>query len=428
MRDGRGAEPFRRRAGPGGDDHPRTNGTNGAHPTGDAHAPDPARPSTTELERADRPRRRAGRRRADQRAGRRAVGVGGRPRGSGADDRVAAVLAAWKAEVDAEPIPELVDVDTAVATVRRRAGRPRGTPADLAPVAAAAALIVLACGGVSVGSYSAEPDDALWPVSKVLYSERAESVEAAVRVEDHIAQAKQALSGRAAGAGRAGAAQAQRRSRGRPARAGADPAGRGAGLPRREGAGDPTGRADRPGAPLVAQPTRPVPSGAATVDPPRPSSTTLVTPSGPPVSGSSEQSSPPPRPTGRSSRRRRPSSAGSETVVPSTTLPDTTDPRTGTGTAGPGTGTGTVDPTTGADPPGTPSGPQPGPALVDPGQTPTASGTTGAGPVSTGGTGSTSTGSRRRGARRRGARPPASRAEAGRPPERDQESDSTASA
>lgn len=112
--------------------------------------------------------------------------------GYDADDHVAAILAAWKADVDSEPIPELVDVDTAVATVL--AARPRpGRARHLAPLAAAAAVIVLAVGGLSVGSYSAQPDDALWAVSKVLYSERAESVEAAARVESHITAAKQAL-------------------------------------------------------------------------------------------------------------------------------------------------------------------------------------------------------------------------------------------
>jgi anti-sigma-D factor RsdA-like protein len=112
--------------------------------------------------------------------------------GYDADDRVAAILAAWKADVDAEPIPELVDVDTAVSTVL--AARPRsGRTRHLVPVAAAAAFIVLAIGGVSVTSYNAQPDDVLWGVSKVLYSERAESVEAAARVEERIANAKDAL-------------------------------------------------------------------------------------------------------------------------------------------------------------------------------------------------------------------------------------------
>lgn len=116
-------------------------------------------------------------------------GVGGYD----ADDHVAAILAAWKAEVDATPIPELVDVELAAATIAS-ATRPKlGRMRHLAPVAAAAAVIVLAMGGVSVGSYAAKPGDALWEVSKVLYSERAKSVEAAVRVEGLIDNAKRAL-------------------------------------------------------------------------------------------------------------------------------------------------------------------------------------------------------------------------------------------
>jgi hypothetical protein len=114
--------------------------------------------------------------------------------GYDADDQVAAILAAWKAEVDAEPIPELVDVDTAMATIEAaRPSRARRPGRHLAPVAAAAAFVVLAVGGVSIGSADSEPGDALWGVSKVLYSERAESVEAAARVENRITTAKMAI-------------------------------------------------------------------------------------------------------------------------------------------------------------------------------------------------------------------------------------------
>lgn len=123
-----------------------------------------------------------------------AAGVPVSPPGVGGydvDDRVVAILAAWKAEVDAEPIPELVDVDTAVRAVV--AARPRSRRARyLAPVAAAAALVVLAVGG-AVGSYDAKPGDTLFPVTKVLYSKHAESLEAVERVEQHISNAKQAL-------------------------------------------------------------------------------------------------------------------------------------------------------------------------------------------------------------------------------------------
>ncbi len=117
---------------------------------------------------------------------------GGGDRRYGPDDEIADILAAWKAEVDAEPIPELVDLDTAVATVLA-SSRPSRRLLRLAPIAAAAALVVIGMGGVTVGSASAEPGSALWPVSKVLFSERASSVEAADRVETHIVKAKVAL-------------------------------------------------------------------------------------------------------------------------------------------------------------------------------------------------------------------------------------------
>src|ERR1700716_2367866 len=77
--------------------------------------------------------------------------------GYGPDDRVAAILAAWKADVDVEPIPQIVDVDTAVSAVLA-ARRPARRPRRLAPVAAAAAVVVLALGGVSLGSYNAGPN------------------------------------------------------------------------------------------------------------------------------------------------------------------------------------------------------------------------------------------------------------------------------
>jgi len=116
--------------------------------------------------------------------------------GYDADHHVAAILASWKAEVDEEPIPELIDLDTAVAIVRAAAGT--ATPAErrrrrLVPVAAAATAAVIALSGVTVGSAAAEPGSVFWPVSQVLFSERAASIEAADRVTSHITRAKAAL-------------------------------------------------------------------------------------------------------------------------------------------------------------------------------------------------------------------------------------------
>ncbi|MHA6792780.1 anti-sigma-D factor RsdA [Pseudonocardia bannensis] len=109
------------------------------------------------------------------------------------DDRVAAMLAAWKAEVDAEPIPDLVDTDTAVAAITSTRRAPGRRARHLVPLAGAAALIVFAFTGVSVGAHSAQPGDALWGVSKVLYSERAESVEAAATVQVKLEKVRTAL-------------------------------------------------------------------------------------------------------------------------------------------------------------------------------------------------------------------------------------------
>jgi len=177
-----------------GREHPPTNGTNGVHPpgmtirsiplgTGSARAEDDEPVDLVAVQADDEL--------INALAGGMSVSAGGR----GADEseeHVSAILAAWKAEVDARPIPELLTVDEGVAAVRA-ARRPAHRLRHLAPLAAAAAFLVITIGGVSVSSYSAEPDDVLWPVAKVLYSERTTSIEAADRVEEHITRAKEAI-------------------------------------------------------------------------------------------------------------------------------------------------------------------------------------------------------------------------------------------
>ena len=124
-----------------------------------------------------------------------------RDAGGSRDDRLVAMLAAWRAEIDADPIPELIDLDAAVAAVvagvqaqestarRRRSGRIR----HLAPLAAAAAIIVATTTGVGLGSQNAVPGDTLWAVQKVVNPERAESVEARVEVETRLQKVRAAL-------------------------------------------------------------------------------------------------------------------------------------------------------------------------------------------------------------------------------------------
>ena len=259
-----------------------------------------------------------------------APGVGGYD----ADDRVAAILAAWKADVDADPIPELVDTDTAVSTVMA-ARQPSGRIRHLVPVAAAAAFVVLAIGGVSVSSYNAQPDDALWGVSKVLYSERAESVEAAARVEERLDNAKQALSQGQPVLAAQELAQAQEDLEVVRPQEGQDELAEAQDFLRAKAAETPQGQKVNPASPLATQPSRRVPesvresqpseseeSDSTTREPD--SSSTSEGNAGPEVAGTPEGS------TGNSTSR--PTSDPRRAVAPeSTAPPSSTAPAPGSG-------------------------------------------------------------------------------------------------
>ncbi len=108
-----------------------------------------------------------------------------------AQQRLGAGLLAWRREIDSEPIGELVSVEQASAALA--AGRP-GRRARLSMVAlAAAAFLVIGCSGLALGARSAVPGSPLWGVSKVLYSERAESVQAAATAAKKLEDARRAL-------------------------------------------------------------------------------------------------------------------------------------------------------------------------------------------------------------------------------------------
>lgn len=125
----------------------------------------------------------------------------------GADPKIAdelgeaelnALLLTWSREVDGEPMPELVDVDTAVATIRtaavaRRQHRRGSKRRLLVPVAAAAAVLGIAFGGASVAARDAQPGDTLWGLTKVLYADKADSVQASYDVRAEFKAAQDAL-------------------------------------------------------------------------------------------------------------------------------------------------------------------------------------------------------------------------------------------
>jgi hypothetical protein len=109
------------------------------------------------------------------------------------DEQLNALLLAWREDVDSDPVPEIVDTKTAVATVTAARSARRRRPRMLVPVAAAAAVLAVAFAGVGMAARGAEPGDALWGLSKVLYADHARSVEAAKSVRTDLNEAQQAL-------------------------------------------------------------------------------------------------------------------------------------------------------------------------------------------------------------------------------------------
>jgi hypothetical protein len=119
------------------------------------------------------------------------LGSGGTP--SGASDELTRVLAAWRCEVHAEPVGELVDTSTALAVIHAAARRPVHHHPVYSSIAAAVAVLVIMFAGVGLVAKQARPGDQLWGVTKVLYSHYALSVETANNVQKELDQANMAL-------------------------------------------------------------------------------------------------------------------------------------------------------------------------------------------------------------------------------------------
>jgi Anti-sigma-D factor RsdA to sigma factor binding region len=108
-------------------------------------------------------------------------------------DELTRVLVAWRREVDAEPVGELVDTDTAMAVIRAaRQPVPHRNPV-FGSIAAAAAVLVIALSSVGLVVKSAQPGDHLWGVTQVLYGDYARSVETAAAVRTELNEANTAL-------------------------------------------------------------------------------------------------------------------------------------------------------------------------------------------------------------------------------------------
>lgn len=110
-----------------------------------------------------------------------------------ADDELTRMLSAWRQEVQAEPVAELVDTNTALAVIQAARRPARRRSPVFGPIAAAAAVLVIAFSAVGLVAKSAQPGDQLWGVTQVLYSDYARSVETAAAVRTELNEANTAL-------------------------------------------------------------------------------------------------------------------------------------------------------------------------------------------------------------------------------------------
>jgi hypothetical protein len=104
-----------------------------------------------------------------------------------------ALLVAWRRDVDAAPIGDLVDADAAVAAIAEGRRPRRLRRRHLVPVATAAAVLMITFTGVGLAAKDALPGDMLWGVAQVLYTDHARVVEAASSARIELANANAAF-------------------------------------------------------------------------------------------------------------------------------------------------------------------------------------------------------------------------------------------
>lgn len=105
-------------------------------------------------------------------------------------DQLTSMLSVWSAELALRPLPDPMPVEEATALVARSAARRRSLRSVMA---VAASIVALLLGSAVVGARSATPGDALWPVTQVMWADRAHSVTAGINVRTAIEQARLAI-------------------------------------------------------------------------------------------------------------------------------------------------------------------------------------------------------------------------------------------
>ncbi|MTE11653.1 anti-sigma-D factor RsdA [Nocardia aurantiaca] len=114
--------------------------------------------------------------------------------------QLAALLADWRAEIMAEPLPAGPDLDAIVAAVNQEIGarqarigaQNRGRLRLVRPILGTAAAMALVIGGLTAFSYNASPGDPLWRVKEVVFSEQAQSTVVS-RADNDLEQARQLI-------------------------------------------------------------------------------------------------------------------------------------------------------------------------------------------------------------------------------------------
>lgn len=114
-----------------------------------------------------------------------------------ADHQLASMLAGWRHDLDARPMPLHPTVDEVEAEIARvdRAASHRGAFRRLRYVAGAAAVAVVAFGAVTVLAQNAEPGDPLWNVKETMFGSEASATIASSNVQSNMEKAEQALAG-----------------------------------------------------------------------------------------------------------------------------------------------------------------------------------------------------------------------------------------
>ena len=118
--------------------------------------------------------------------------------------QLALLLANWRTEVITPAMPAGPPLEVVVASVEREklaadmarsnSAKTGGRMRLLRPIAGAAAAIAVVMGGLVVISYNSTPDDPLWSVKSVVFSDQAESTVAQIDTTSKLKEAETLLS------------------------------------------------------------------------------------------------------------------------------------------------------------------------------------------------------------------------------------------